>query len=182
MRDGMSMSPARVFFGFAVFVAACAFFANAVGFEVFDTNAFLFVTVGALACCLIGCSVEIWRSGFQCMTGNAKCNPVHASGFWSSFGTYAWYCGVLGACICCVAYADDAEKPKNFAAAFGTMAVPAFYCFCYGMFYKAVGMSIACAVCSSCVPGGMSSNATADQTIAHSSAASRKSSKENVSV
>jgi hypothetical protein len=102
---------------------------------------------------------------------------VHASGFWSSFGTYAWYCGVVGAFMSCIAYADDAEKTKNFAAAFGTMAVPALYCLCYGMFFKAIGMSIACAASSGCTPGGAAMNADAGM-----HAHSRKSAKENVSV
>lgn len=149
--NGLSMSPARVFFGFAVLVAAFAFLANAISFEVFNTNSFMFVCVGALACCVIACSVEIWKSGFQCLIGNNTANAVHASGFWSCFGTYAWYCGVMGACMCFVAYAGKV----NGASSFDNMIVPAMYCMCYGMFFKAVGSSIACACCCSCVPGGV---------------------------
>jgi len=145
------MSPARVFFGFAVLVAACAFFANAIDFDVFDANAFLFVVAGSLACCVMACSMETMRSGVMCFNGPANCDPVQASGFWNSFGTYAWWSGIVGAGMCTVAYAGAIKGPSSF----DVVLVPSMYCLAYGMFLKMVGMSVACAVCGSCVPGGV---------------------------
>ena len=152
---GKNMSPARVFFGFAVFVTACAFLANAIQFEVFEVNAFLFVCAGTLACCAIACSTDVWKNGFQWFTGKADVNAVQASGFWNNFGTYAWYCGVIGAFMSGVAYAGSVKGGSSL----DNMLVPAMYCFCYGMFFKVVGTTFASACCGGCTSGDASTNA-----------------------
>jgi len=174
----MGMSAARVFFGFAVLVAACALLANAIDFDVFDANAFFFVMAGALACCVIGCPMESMRSGVLCLTGKPGCDPVQACGFWTSFGTYAWYCGLMSAFMCVVAHADSIKG----AASFDVMLVPAMYCLVYGMLFRTVCMAVASAACGSCVPGGVCGpmNAAKTMTTTAKSGSSKKRTEESV--
>ncbi len=147
MQNNGNFSLVRFIIGMVVFVGICAFVASAVGFNFFDMNSMIFVLGSALACCVIACSNQCWSAAFNCFSGKTNCNVADANCFWSNFGTFAWYSGMIGAFMFGVAYIGDVSKWSGVAK----VMEPMMYCLCYGMMFRAIGYAIACGVSGSVV-------------------------------
>jgi len=169
-------SPARVIFGIAAFVACVAFFANTSGVELMNTSTMLFVVFGALTCCLVACSTSVWRNGIGCFIGNNDCNTVEASAFWNCFGNYAWMTSILAACMTALPIVNGSSSTSTLAPMFYTIAS----CICYGVIFRAICTSIACAVNNCNVVGNVTT--TNSSTTSTSSSYSSANVHESVNV